>query len=90
MYTYLYIFRYICIISYVYPLMYVYMYMSVCTYICVCVCVGVEAGPRTIFVIETCHAYSISAFSFFQGCDSEHEVRLYDIYLDIYILCVCV
>ena len=35
---------------------------------------SVEAGPRTIFTIDACRAYSIKRFSFFQGADSEFEV----------------
>ena len=37
---------------------------------------GVAAGPRTIFIIQVLLAYAISAFSFFQGTDSEFEVLL--------------
>jgi hypothetical protein len=35
---------------------------------------GVGAGPRTIFTIDACCAYSIKRFSYFQGMDSEFEV----------------
>ena len=35
---------------------------------------GVNAGPRTIFNVQACCAYSIEKFSFFQGVDSEYEV----------------
>ena len=70
--------------------MYIYICIHIYTYIYVCVRTGVGAGPRTIFVVDTCHAYSISAFSHFQDPNSEFEVRLYDIYVDMYILFVCV
>jgi hypothetical protein len=35
---------------------------------------GVNAGPRTIFTVQACCAYSIEKFSYFQGVDSEYEV----------------
>ena len=35
---------------------------------------GVQAGPRPIFTIQACSAYSIEKFSFFQGLDSKYEV----------------
>ena len=35
---------------------------------------GVHPGPRTIFTVDACRAYSIEKFSIFQGMDSEYEV----------------
>jgi hypothetical protein len=35
---------------------------------------GVNAGPRTIFIIQATRAYDIQKFSYFQGTASEHEV----------------
>ena len=35
---------------------------------------GMRPGPRTIFTIDACRAYSIEKFSIFQGMDKEYEV----------------
>jgi hypothetical protein len=35
---------------------------------------GLRPGPRTIFTVDACRAYSIEKFSIFQGMDSEYEV----------------
>jgi hypothetical protein len=35
---------------------------------------GLNAGPRTIFIVKATRAYDIHKFSYFQGTDSEHEV----------------
>ncbi len=37
---------------------------------------GVDAGPRTVFIVDVICGYDISRFSFFQGLDSEYEVLL--------------
>ena len=37
---------------------------------------GVDAGPRTTFIIDVICGYDISMFSFFQGTESEYEVLL--------------
>jgi hypothetical protein len=35
---------------------------------------GMRPGPRTIFTIDACRAYSIEKFSIFQGMEKEYEV----------------